>query len=118
MTDWTQGGAAISFQHCGACGAIWYFARGFCPHCGTTGPGTRHGSGRGRVYAVTTVARAPSPELRALAPYRIALIDMEEGFRAMTHAAADVAIGDAVRTRFVPFGPLTIPLCERQEGAP
>lgn len=113
MTDWTAGEAAIEFQRCSACCAIWYFARDFCPHCGTPGPQSQHSSGRGRVYAITTVSRAPSPELRALAPYRIALVDMEEGFRAMTHAAPDVAVDDLVQTRFVPFGPLTIPRCER-----
>ncbi len=116
MNDWTEGAPSIAFQHCGACGATWYFVRSFCPHCGATGPDTRQGSGRGQVYAITTVARAPSPELRVLAPYRIALVDMEEGFRAMTHAAADVALGDLVQTRFVPFGMLTIPRCERRES--
>ena len=38
---------------------------------------------------------------------------MEEGFRAMTHAAQDVGIDDTVVTRFVAFGSLTIPFCER-----
>lgn len=118
MKDWTDGAAALVFQRCGACGSVWYFARPFCPCCGTPDPATRQASGRGTVYAVTTVSRAPSPELRALAPYRIALVDMQEGFRTMTHAAAGVAIGDPVQTRFVPFGALTIPVCERlEEGA-
>lgn len=116
MKDWTQGEAAIVFQRCDACHAAWYFARAFCPHCGTADPQTRAASGRGFVYAITTVTRAPSPELRALAPYRIALVDMEEGFRAMTHAAEDVAIDDPVQTRFVSFGTLTIPFCERREA--
>lgn len=116
MSDWTRGCPAITFQHCGACDAVWYFTRRFCPHCGTPDPEMRQSSGRGRVYAVTTVARAPSPELRELAPYRLALVDMEEGFRAMTHAAPDVALGDPVQTRFVPFGTLIIPRCERQGG--
>lgn len=114
MSDWTTGEAAIRFQRCPACAAVWYFARDFCPRCGATGPESCVASGRGRVYAITTVTRAPSPELRALAPYRIALVDMEEGFRAMTHAAADVAIDDLVQTRFAPFGALTIPRCERR----
>lgn len=113
MIGRTEGDAAIAFQHCGACGQVWYFARAFCPHCGTANPQTRRAGDAGRVYAITTVTRAPSPELRALAPYRIALVDMAEGFRVMTHAEADVAIGDAVRLRFVPFGAITIPRCER-----
>ena len=115
MSDWTEGAPAITFQHCGACAHTWYFARNFCPQCGAADPQTRQSSGLGQVYAVTTVARAPSPELRALAPYRIALVDMAEGFRAMTHAAENVALGDLVQTRFVQFGTLTIPSCERRE---
>ena len=118
MSDWTTGSAAIVFQHCRACDAVWYFARGFCPVCGAADPERRQSSGRGRVYAVTTVSRAPSEALRALAPYRLALVDMAEGFRAMTHAAPDVAIDDLVRTRFVAFGALTIPRCEKEEGRP
>ena len=114
MSGWTERDAAIAFQRCPACDATWYFARGFCPHCGNAPPETRVASGRGRVYAITTVTRAPSPELRALAPYRIALVDMEEGFRAMTHAAPDVVIDDAVQTEFVTFGGLMIPRCERR----
>lgn len=113
MTSGPTGTHAMTFQHCPACGARWYFARVFCPACGTAGPVVRAASGRGQVYAVTTVTRAPSPELRALAPYRIALVDMDEGFRAMTHAADDVAIGDAVKVGFVTFGDLTIPRCAR-----
>jgi len=111
MKDWTHGDAGIVFQQCCACHSIWYFERTFCPRCGTAGPQSPAASGRGRVYAITTVSRAPSPELGA--PYRVALVDMEEGFRAMTHAADDVAIDDPVRTRFVSFGTLTIPFCER-----
>jgi uncharacterized OB-fold protein len=117
MTDWTKGAAALVFQHCGACGQVWYFARDFCPHCGARDPQTRRCEGAGRVYAITTVTRAPSPELRALAPYRIALVDFAEGFRAMIHAEDNVAIGDAVRLSFVPFGTLTVPRCARAGDA-
>ena len=113
MTDWTKGAAALVSQHCGACAHVWCFARDFCPNCGARDPRTRACEGAGRVYAITTVSRAPSPELRALAPYRIALVDFAEGFRAMTHADDDVAIGDAVRVRFVAFGALTVPRCGR-----
>ena len=116
MNDWTTGTPGMVFQHCPACRAVWYFERDFCPHCGRLKPEARPATGHGRVYAITTVTRAPSPELRALAPYRIALVQMEEGFQAMTHADEDVMIDDAVQLRFVTFGDLMIPRCERQEG--
>ena len=62
---------------------------------------------------ITIVARAPSPGLRALAPCRIVLVDMQEGFGTMTHAAPDGEINDRVVTRFVAVGGLAIPSCER-----
>jgi uncharacterized OB-fold protein len=113
MNDWTTGTPAMLFQHCPHCEGTWYFARRFCPHCGAAEPQARNSAGRGQVYALTTVVRAPSAELRALAPYRIALVDMDEGFRAMTHAGDNVALGDRVQTHFVTFGSLTIPHCDR-----
>ena len=73
-------------------------------------------SGRGIVYAATLVARAPSETLRALAPYRIILVDTEEGFRMMAHGAEDLAIGDAVAARFEAFGSLLIPFFERRSS--
>lgn len=72
-------------------------------------------SGRGRVYALTTVARAPSPELATHAPYVVALIDAEEGFRFMAHAAEGLAIGAPVHTAFRTFGAGRVPYCLPQE---
>ena len=44
---------------------------------------------------------------------RMALVDRQEGFRAMTHAAGDMETREGVAARFVAFGGLTIPFCER-----
>jgi len=43
------------------------------------------------------VHRAPSDDFKALAPYRIVLVDLEEGVRVMGHADPGLAIGDRVR---------------------
>ena len=118
LGDWTSGRAALSYQRCRACRNIWYFRREFCPRCGTSGLETLEASGRGTVYAATTVNRAPSEALRALAPYRILIVDAEEGFRLMAHGEHDLSIGDAVSARFKKFGLLLIPHFERQERAP
>jgi len=111
--DWTTGRNAISYQHCRTCERVWYFRREFCPRCGGTTVDVRDGSGLGTVYAVTTVTRAPSETLRALAPYRIVMIDADEGFRMMAHGAEEVALGDRVRARFQDFGGLFTPFFER-----
>ena len=111
--DWTTGRRAISYQHCRTCERVWYFRREFCPTCGETDLDVRDGSGRGTVYAATMVTRAPSQALRALAPYRIVMIDADEGFRMMAHGAEDLVIGDRVQVRFQSFGELFTPFFER-----
>ena len=109
LRDWTQGEAAIVYQRCGGCGAVWYFRRDFCPRCGTAGPAVLRSSGRGTVYAQTLVHRAPSEALRSHVPYLVALVDMEEGFRMMAHGDARLAIGEPVQARFEQFGETLVP---------
>jgi uncharacterized OB-fold protein len=111
--DWTRGSEGIAYQACAACAAAWYFHRTFCPRCGDTHPQTRQAAGTGTVHAITVVARAPTEELRACAPYAIALVDADEGFRLMAHAARDLRIGERVRVRFIEFAGRPIPLFER-----
>lgn len=107
--DWTTGRPALAFQHCRACGARWLFARSFCPQCGGTDVEMQEASGLGTVHAVTLVTRAPSEALRPHAPYLLVLVDADEGFRVMAHAAPDVAIGDRVAASFRPFGSGLVP---------
>jgi uncharacterized protein len=109
MNDWTQGTEGIVYQRCSACSHVWYFRRSFCPHCGSVDVTTLQASGTGTVYAVTDVLRAPSEQLRAHAPYAIALIDTDEGFRMMAHVERGTGIGERVRARFVAFGEGIVP---------
>lgn len=109
VLDWTQGGDGIAYQRCAACATVWTMGRAFCPACGHAPPVTLQASGRGIVYAITSVARAPSEALRAHAPYHIVLVDCAEGFRAMAHGAAGLRIGDAVRAEYIDFGGRRIP---------
>jgi uncharacterized protein len=94
--SWAFGGNRIVYQHCPACEHRWYFLRTFCPRCGNAQPATLAASGQGRVVAATVVHRAPSDTFRAIAPYTLVLVDADEGFRLMAHAAPGVAIGDRV----------------------
>lgn len=107
--DWTQGKPAICMERCGACAHRWYFARGFCPACGSRQIERAPTSGRGVVYALTTVGRAPSPEWKSLAPYDLALIDLPEGVRVMAHAQQGLRIGDAVTLTYLTIGERLIP---------
>jgi uncharacterized OB-fold protein len=109
VADWTRGGTGIVYQACASCKAVWYFRRGFCPACGDGNPVTRQASGAGKVHARTNVARAPTEELRAHAPYLIVLVDADEGFRLMAHGDPTLEIGDRVQARFVNLAGGTIP---------
>lgn len=111
--DWTQGGDGIAYQTCGACQAVWYFHRNFCPDCGKGEPVIRQASGAGTVHARTLVARAPTEELRAHAPYLIVLVDADEGFRLMAHGDPDLKICDRVRARFTDLAGKKIPYFEK-----
>ncbi len=111
--DWTQGTEGIAYQACPACSTVWYFHRAFCPQCGHGAPQRRQASGRGTVHALTLVTRAPSEELRAYAPYAIALVDVDEGFRVMAHAQPDLAIGERVACRFATLAGRLVPCFEK-----
>ncbi|GJD65948.1 Zn-ribbon domain-containing OB-fold protein [Methylobacterium frigidaeris] len=118
IPDWTTGREGLALARCRACGHVQYLRRPFCPECGSEDLGVEQASGRGTVYAVTVVARAPSPELSAHAPYGLALVDAEEGFRFMAHCPPEgVAIGDPVLTRFRSFGAGLVPFVT-PEGTP
>lgn len=108
--DWTRGSEGIAWQRCEACGHAWYFRRGFCPACGASPPLVLQARGTGTVHAVTEVARAPSEALRARAPYCIALVDADEGFRLMAHVERGARIGDRVEVRFLEFGGRPVPV--------
>ena len=116
IADWTTGTEVLTCDRCRSCGSVQYFRRPFCPRCGSTDVETIAAAGRGTVYAVTVVTRAPSAELRAYAPYGIALVDAAEGFRFMAHAADGVAIGDRVSTTFRRFGERIVPFAEPERS--
>ncbi len=109
MADWTRGHEAIVYQRCAACGHVQYFRRAFCAACGAADPSEHRASGKGRVYATSLVCRAATPETRAHVPYNIVLVDCAEGFRMMAHGGADLAIGDEVAARFMPFAGRLVP---------
>ena len=116
QADWTRGGDAVLYQQCGACDHVWYFRRAFCPACGVSPPRDLKSAGLGSVHAGTVVHRAPTDEFRALAPYRILLVDLDEGFRMMAHGDLGLAIGDRVRCRFRSLGDRLLPHFEKEKG--
>lgn len=114
--SWTEGGPSIIFQSCKACQHHWYFQRRFCPACGHTKPTKSISVGTGSVHASTLVQRAPNDEFRAIAPYRIVLVDVLEGFRVMGHGDAELAIGDSVRCEVRQIAGRSLPFFTRNHS--
>jgi uncharacterized protein len=90
----------LRYQRCGSCAALQSYPRQSCLHCGAADLEWKVALGTGTVYALTTVARAPSDEFRALAPYVIVLVELDEGLRMMAHAAPGLGMGERVQVGF------------------
>lgn len=86
------------------CGKAQFPPKARCDACDGERLEMRQAAGTGTIFSITVVHRPPSDALRQYAPYGIALVDLDEGFRMMAHADPDLAIGARVRAAFVPFG--------------
>lgn len=73
----------LLLQHCGDCSRWQFYPRILCSHCGGHDLHWRAASGRGRIATFTIVRHAVSPAYEA--PYVVALVDLEEGPRMMSH---------------------------------
>lgn len=90
----------LAYQYSPAVDRPVFFPRVACPYTGTEDLEWRVSSGRGVVYATSTVHPASGDA------YNVSLIDCREGFRMMSRvegiAAADVKIGMEVELRIIP----------------
>jgi uncharacterized protein len=89
----------VRYQCCATCGSAQTLTRSACSGCGGLDLPWRDAAGTGTVYASTVVHRAPSEAWRALAPYTLVLVDLDEGPRVMAHGAAGLLIGERVQAR-------------------
>jgi uncharacterized OB-fold protein len=103
----------LRYQRCGACAASQFHGRPFCLRCGSIDVIWQSAQGTGTVYALTLVERAPSADFSALAPYVIALVDLDEGFRVMAQAVRGLAIGDRVKAGFFEHNGRHLPRFEK-----
>jgi uncharacterized OB-fold protein len=90
----------LRYQICADCAAPQTLARYACRYCGSMRLEWRISTGRGTVFATAVVARAPSRVFQPLAPYTLALVDLDEGARLMGHAESGISIGDQVTAGF------------------
>jgi uncharacterized OB-fold protein len=80
----------LRFQICGSCASAVFYPRVACNACGSVDLHFSESSGRGAVYATTTVAERDGR-------YCVCLVDLDEGFRMMSTVVGivpeDVTIG-------------------------
>lgn len=88
-------------RECRQCGARHFMPRAQCPVCWSDALAWIDCGGWGRVYSLSIIRRAPTPDFGAATPYVTALIDLDEGPRMFANivgpGALDAAIGDRVQ---------------------
>jgi uncharacterized OB-fold protein len=107
----------LRYQRCGACGRAQRLARHACAWCGAPSPAWHDAAGTGTVFALTEVRRAPTEAFRALVPYTLALVDLDEGARLMGHAMPGLRIGQRVRAQCVTLAGHTVVRFEAEPPA-
>lgn len=100
-------GGVLRYQRCAQCGTAQTLERLACSHCGSAALAWFAACGDGVVHATTVVHRAPTAEWRALAPYTLVLVDLDEGPRIMAHGTPGLVIGQRVRAQFHTADPQT-----------
>ena len=114
----------LRIQRCRACGKAYFYPRPICPHCNSTDVDWFTASGRGRLYSYVINHRAP-PNFRDIAPYVIAVVELEEGPRMMTNIVGveplpeNLPIDLPVEVTFEQLNDdITLPLFRPAGGAP
>jgi uncharacterized OB-fold protein len=89
----------VLYQACPACGNRQFYPRALCTACAAE-PEWRVASGRGTVHTFTVIRQNWAQPFNELAPYVVAMVDLEEGPRMMTNITGcdpdEVRIGMAV----------------------
>ena len=100
-------------QTCANCGTMRFFPSHLCRACGSAEHTWEQVSGKGTIYSITIVHRAPTPAFRENAPYAVALVNLAEGPRMLANIIGDGAleakIGDAVEVCFEMRGDAKVP---------
>jgi uncharacterized OB-fold protein len=95
MTEFTrrfwQGLATGRFEttQCDDCRRLTFPPKPFCPHCWSPRITWVPLSGRGKLYSQTVVHAAPLV-FQDEVPYRVGIVDLDEGLRIATRVLADV----------------------------
>lgn len=110
----------LLFQRC-ACGHAWLPARHECPACLQAGAGWQQASGKGTLLSWVVYHTAYHPAFESRLPYHVALVQLDEGPRLLTHIVDGHAalFGDAPVDFVVEWqGDLALPAFRLRSGKP
>lgn len=102
----------LLIQRCGQCDRHVFYPRAVCPSCFSRDLTWVEARGRGIVHTFTVQHRPPEGYEHD-APYVLAVIELEEGVRMMSHVHAppgEVHIDMAVEARWVSHGGTQVPV--------
>ena len=107
---------------CGQCRRFHFYPRRFCPHCDARDIEWREASGDGAVYSFAVVQKPIEKAFSSLVPYVIAIVELEEGIRMLSHVVdvdpAGMRCGMRVRVRYRKVSDtLTVPVFGPAAGA-
>ena len=92
---------------CPGCRRYHFYPRAICPHCGDAEIEWKQASGTGSVYTFAVVRQPVERAFAALVPYVIAIIELEEGVRMLSHVTSTdpeaVRCGMEVTVEFKPY---------------
>jgi len=94
MTEFTRkfwqglAGGRLETTQCEDCGRLSFPPKPFCPHCWSKRIVWAPLSGRGTLYSQTVVHAAPAA-FEDEVPYRVGVVDLDEGVRIATRVLAD-----------------------------
>ncbi len=105
----------LTYPRCRSCGQVVFYPRRHCNACLSTDLEWLQASGSGTVYTFSVVRQSYHPFFRALVPYAVGWIDLDEGPRLMSNVMGDpdtLRIGQRVTVRWEQHDGLSIPLFE------
>jgi uncharacterized OB-fold protein len=105
----------LTYQCCADCGTVVFYPRRHCTGCLAGKLEWHTASGKGMIYSFSVVRQSYHPFFRALVPYAVAWIDLEEGPRLLSNVVGiddpgSLEIGQAVEVEWEPHEELCIPL--------
>jgi len=86
----------LRLQRCRPCGRAYFPPRPFCPRCASRDVEVFAATGRGHLYSYV-INHRPAPGLEDRAPYAIAVVELAEGPRLMTHVVGVPQTPEALR---------------------